>query len=790
MDITIDQHVLGPVNWPGPGELRHAADEQYLDSDGRTVLAGNGTANYEVAVITVAAGVGTVAAITISSTKDSPDNSLATRSARIYDVNGVFRGFLYAGWIIPITLGTTVTIEQLAIYNATNAPYRTDLGYTRDEVNALLVAIVHANASNIIKGLVKLSDAPVDPTQPIAEGQNSARLTLLSTATDAPTANSLVKRDASGNFGGGLTNAGSTLIGADTDSSGAGDVQLQTGTVDRLVVKATSGNVGVGTNAPASDALLDLLPGDTRGFRLRRRSLSGPPSTGTWSADTRVIDFAGIEWICVTGGTPGVWRRSSPDLLSAIILLESTNLIRFPDFADVRAWGTIRTASGSADFRALFLASPLLGAYGHQAAVLTKGLTSDTAGITHNRLFPIDQTKRHRFGCLASSGDGAVVLTLNVVPMTRGLEINGGVLSQNVTPVSHTLRTLNNADVGAWFEATGGSAPAIPTGSSGAMVYMEHGSASVQAMFIFEVYFIQEDKLPTTTFTATSPGYGTHEATANGTDLYVISHAFATVNRYNTAMVRQAIGTTGVYPHDVMVFSGALWVVNYTGASLQKFNLTTLALIATYPLLGARKGLGIGNDGTFIYIGCGEGGDDAILKFDPATSVDGTTTGQSVLSTDVISSGTNLAVILLAGSIWSTSHTVGTVKRINPSTGALVATISPALGWIYGLGTDGTYMYANCTFGIAKIDPATNTVVDSKRYKLSTGGSSNLKYDGRGRMWGGAGYEVFYYDIPTSQLVEDISPSAGIKWVQPVVGGGVYAGYFHLPTLNCYGPEP
>lgn len=141
MDITVAQHVLGPVNWTGPGTLRISADSQFIDSDGETILAGTGTANYEAAAITLAGIVGTIAAFVISSTKDSPDNSLATYTGRIYDAAGTFRGYLFTGWMIPITLGSTVTIAQLSIYNATNAPYRTDTGYTRDEVNALIAAV-------------------------------------------------------------------------------------------------------------------------------------------------------------------------------------------------------------------------------------------------------------------------------------------------------------------------------------------------------------------------------------------------------------------------------------------------------------------------------------------------------------------------------------------------------------------------------------------------------------------------------------------------------------------------
>jgi len=74
-------------------------------------------------------------------------------------------------------------------------------------------------------------------------------------------------------------------------------------------INPTSGNLGLGTTSPANDAILDLNPGDSRGLRLRPRSTSGAPTSGTWSKGTMIVDADGVLWICTADGTPGTWQK-------------------------------------------------------------------------------------------------------------------------------------------------------------------------------------------------------------------------------------------------------------------------------------------------------------------------------------------------------------------------------------------------------------------------------------------------------------------------------------------------
>ncbi len=73
-------------------------------------------------------------------------------------------------------------------------------------------------------------------------------------------------------------------------------------------INQTVGKVGLGTSA-SPDGLLDVNGGDTRGLRLRARSVPGAPATGTWSKGTMILDSTGILYVCTTAGTPGVWKK-------------------------------------------------------------------------------------------------------------------------------------------------------------------------------------------------------------------------------------------------------------------------------------------------------------------------------------------------------------------------------------------------------------------------------------------------------------------------------------------------
>ena len=77
------------------------------------------------------------------------------------------------------------------------------------------------------------------------------------------------------------------------------------------VLTQIAGRVGVNT-LPSADAALDINGGDTKGFRIRPRTVTGSPTTGAWNIGTLIVDSAGNLFVCTADGTPGTWKKVTP----------------------------------------------------------------------------------------------------------------------------------------------------------------------------------------------------------------------------------------------------------------------------------------------------------------------------------------------------------------------------------------------------------------------------------------------------------------------------------------------
>ena len=73
-------------------------------------------------------------------------------------------------------------------------------------------------------------------------------------------------------------------------------------TVSPNGVLAGDGNISAG-------AILDVNGGDTKGLRIRSRSTTGAPSSGSWNRGTLIVDSGGVLYICTANGTPGTWQK-------------------------------------------------------------------------------------------------------------------------------------------------------------------------------------------------------------------------------------------------------------------------------------------------------------------------------------------------------------------------------------------------------------------------------------------------------------------------------------------------
>jgi hypothetical protein len=56
----------------------------------------------------------------------------------------------------------------------------------------------------------------------------------------------------------------------------------------------------------------------TRGLQISPRSVPGPPTTGSWSSGTIIVDSAGAVYVSIASGDPGVWQRLSPPAVAPV----------------------------------------------------------------------------------------------------------------------------------------------------------------------------------------------------------------------------------------------------------------------------------------------------------------------------------------------------------------------------------------------------------------------------------------------------------------------------------------
>lgn len=181
-----------PWNWDGTtGTVRFFCDGNFLDSDNRWCLGGDGENGFYYSFPFTVDGSGLihVASCTIASPLGGRQpNTLY--SARLYDEQGTGREFLFTGWTIPQT--TPTTLGALEILNEARTLANPLLNYliTSAQVQALINAAVGIlnKASAVIYGLVRLSAPPNSAAAPIAMGENDLRVAR-ATGTDSLAAN-------------------------------------------------------------------------------------------------------------------------------------------------------------------------------------------------------------------------------------------------------------------------------------------------------------------------------------------------------------------------------------------------------------------------------------------------------------------------------------------------------------------------------------------------------------------------------------------------------------------------
>jgi hypothetical protein len=467
----------------------------------------------------------------------------------------------------------------------------------------------------------------------------------------------------------------------------------------------------------------------------------------------------------IASGTPAA---SQPMLASKV---RSTNRLTYPYF-DQNRW---QSEAGPSDVVSERFADLAVGweQAGFAYRVLRMNAVSSAVQAGHPADIPIDPSKSYRVGVwgVDDAGGGINVLV-------TALDVNGGSTATFSVPLTLTTKAT---EVAATINAHGGAAPGWPANTVAARIRLQNADTGTDK-YVFAAYAIPAQELPNTTFTKAYPGGGTHEAAWDGASLFVISHTYNQLAKFDANLERTAITTTDGYPHDVIVLGDEVWVVNIHGKSLQRFSRSSLSLLDSYPIHGNRSGFGVVSDGIDLFLGVGlvPGGETpAIVKFDVSTQV------QTQLTTDVYGGSANVPVQYLAGSLWSIHQTNSQVKRIDPTGGATVATVNCDIGDIYGLGHDGTLIYAAGTRSVAVIDPAANAVVGTYKFTRMWGMGSNLRLDAHGRMWGAGNNGVFVIDHANRRFLELPHVLGGPKWVHPIPSG-MAVGYYMMPSIDVF----
>ncbi|MFH1342847.1 MAG: hypothetical protein ABIL01_16840 [Pseudomonadota bacterium] len=499
---------------------------------------------------------------------------------------------------------------------------------------------------------------------------------------------------------------------------------------------------------------------------------------GSLSIDVTKIGGSGTydDWVFQTAGAPGVGGSSG-----STRVLRHTNLLPHSSFIrGGEGWAFRMHTSENSFFGVDGTASNALFNWSARSMVQMDATVAGKVNyIGPAQACLVDTSKRYKFGVWANAY--GVSLPLTGFFKVHCLNINLGLIStlSVAISVSSTISVTTSLYT-ATIEAEGGGAPAFPAGTVAIVLHVGFDATAAHGMFISHIFAVREDEYPGNFATAVqNSGGGTHEAVSDGTHMYVISHGLNELVKFDANMTKVAVIALDDYPHDIVIVGTDLWVTNYDAQSLQRISLASFTVTNTYAISSAKNGFGLATDGTNLWLGAGTSVQGCALY-----SVNTTTGAQTLLSTDLFTGGANLPLQFLDGSLWAVHETNATVQRINPSGGATIATIATGLGgYIYGLGSGDGYVFACGQRGVAQIDPATNTVVNTYLFReLLHGGSNVAVVNGRAYAGGHIGVAVIDYAAGTHE--EIITEAGVVKWCRALPDDTIAVGYFASPIIH------
>jgi hypothetical protein len=239
----------------------------------------------------------------------------------------------------------------------------------------------------------------------------------------------------------------------------------------------------------------------------------------------------------------------------------------------------------------------------------------------------------------------------------------------------------------------------------------------------------------------------------------------------------------GPSPSGVAIDPTGVWVSNWWDNTLTRINPVTNTVLSVLPLTltGEEGPEALTSGGGSLWLTTTEGDAEgnlvqgSVLRIDPATG--------TVLAT--IPGGIGAIDIAYGhGAVWVPNFYDGTVQRIDPLTNSTVATI-PIISAV-GVAVDATHVWVVDLVGkVSKIDPLTNTVVGSTFTQptggdiIATTGAIWVSHPGTETLATGS---VTRIDPATLLPVINV-PVSGSPFKLGIAGGSIWVGIFNAPRL-------
>jgi len=243
-------------------------------------------------------------------------------------------------------------------------------------------------------------------------------------------------------------------------------------------------------------------------------------------------------------------------------------------------------------------------------------------------------------------------------------------------------------------------------------------------------------------------------------------------------------------PSNIAVGDGAVWFLNADDRTIARIDPKTKAITRRVKAVGEATDLAAGAGAVWLGTGGGFGGNwtKTVDRIDPATGAtthavslpDGATGGDRA---DLNGGFTQIAVG--AGAVWATGG--GDVARIDPHSGALVATVRADASRL-AAGPQGVwYISTRRTGDVTSIDPRTNRT--GQVVHVGDVGLSGIAA-GAGSVWVTAEHEGIVWRVSTApgHSVTPIDVGAGVNYVA-YGAGAVWAANYVKGTLVHIDPR-